>query len=295
MGLSMGWNVLIVLATAGGLLGLYFLTYRKSTKRRSEDEPGHVWDEDLAELHNPLPRWWVIMFYLTMIFAVVYLALYPGLGSLHSMLGWSSKRQYQEEMHAASERYGPLFERFASTPIETLSVDPEARAMGERLFAAYCATCHGADARGGVGFPNLTDDDWLYGGDPKSIETTILDGRRGAMPPWGSVLGDEGIEAVTQYVLSLSGRSTSKKQVEAGKAKFQQLCVACHGPLGRGNPRLGAPNLTDDIWLYGGNATVIAQTVSHGRQGTMPAHRDFLGTAKVHLLAAYVHGLGQRR
>ncbi|HEB67256.1 MAG TPA: cytochrome-c oxidase, cbb3-type subunit III, partial [Gammaproteobacteria bacterium] len=209
-------------------------------------------------------------------------------------LGWSSTGQYQKEMEQARQKYDPIFAAFASKPIEELARDPAALKVGERLFLNYCASCHGSTATGAPGFPNLTDNDWLWGGDPEAIKTTILDGRQGAMPAWGDALGPDGVDKVAEYVLSLSGRQHDAEKAAAGKEIFQNMCAACHGPDGKGNPAMGAPNLTDNVWLYGGSPGAIRQTITKGRNGRMPAHRDFLGENKVHVLAAYVYSLSQR-
>jgi cytochrome c oxidase cbb3-type subunit 3 len=193
-------------------------------------------------------------------------------------------------------RIGPLFARYQQTAIPDLVKDESAMKVGERLYASYCTTCHGSDARGARGFPNLRDNDWLWGGDPQSIVTTITDGRIAAMPAWeGPLGGASGVDEVAQYVLSLAGRSTITELAEKGKARFDIFCVACHGPTGTGNTALGAPNLTDDTWLYGGSLTRISQSIAKGRNGQMPAQGEFLGAAKIHLLAAYVYGLSQEK
>jgi len=252
---------------------------------------GHVWDEDLQELSNPLPKWWLSMFYITLVFGVGYLALYPGLGTFSGILGWTEKGQYDKEIAAADKQFNPLYEKYLKEDPKLLAANHEALKTGERLFVNYCTTCHGSDAGGGPGFPNLRDEDWLYGGDPQIIKASIMNGRTGAMPPWGAVLGPDGTANVAEYVLSLSGRSVNATVAATGKEKFMQLCVACHGPDGKGNPAMGAPNLTDNIWLYGGLKKTIMETIEKGRAGRMPAHAEFLGEAKVHLLAAYVYSL----
>jgi cytochrome c oxidase cbb3-type subunit 3 len=290
------WSWYIAVPTIIGIAALFWLNRAMTTPRRKRDETttkttGHVWDEDLRELNNPLPRWWLNLFYITLVFGVVYLLLYPGLGSFAGLLGWTQRGQYQQQLAAAEERYGKLYERYLRQDIATLATEPEAIKTGERLFVNYCTQCHGSDARGAPGYPNLRDNDWLWGGDPKTIETTILNGRQGAMPAWGPVLGRDGVFNVSEYVLSLSGKRVNEAAAAEGKVKFQQLCVACHGPEGKGNPALGAPNLTDDVWLYGGTQRTIMQTITNGRSGRMPPHKDFLGEAKVHVLAAYVYSL----
>ncbi|MBI3545272.1 MAG: cytochrome-c oxidase, cbb3-type subunit III [Gammaproteobacteria bacterium] len=289
------WNWFIIVPVLGGIAALFLLN-RWMTGPRSKvgEKPktmGHVWDEDLQELNNPLPRWWLNLFYITMVFGLIYLVLYPGLGSFSGILGWTEKGQYEKEMAAAGEQFNPLYEKYLQSDIKVLAAHRDARKTGERLFVNYCTTCHGSDAGGGPGFPNLRDDDWLYGGDPQTIKATIMNGRQAGMPAWGAVLGADGVANTAEYVLSLSGRSTNEAAVKMGQEKFQQLCIACHGPEGKGNPAMGAPNLTDNAWLYGGSKKTIMESIEKGRNGRMPAHAEFLGEAKVHLLAAYVYSL----
>ena len=293
--LSPFWHGFIVFFTVVGIAALFALIYllARHKKKSSTDVEtmGHVWDGDLEELNNPLPRWWLNLFYITLIFGAVYLVLYPGLGTFSGVLGWTQTGQYQQEVLAANASFGPLYEKYRAQDLATVAANPEARKIGERLFAIYCTGCHGSDARGARGFPNLRDTDWLYGGAPETIEASILHGRMGVMPAWGTILGPEGVSQVTQYVLSLSKQTYEQQVAAAGQEKFAQLCAGCHLPTGTGNPALGAPNLTDNIWLYGGTPVAIAQSVSTGRSGRMPAHAEFLGEAKVHLLAAYVFSL----
>jgi cytochrome c oxidase cbb3-type subunit 3 len=288
------WNWYIIITTISGIIACFLLIRWLSTMRADEigKPTGHVWDEDLQELNNPLPRWWLMMFYITLFFGIGYLVLYPGLGTFKGMLGWTSTGQYQREIDQADAQYGPLFKKYAGMDLIAVAADPEARHMGERMFVNYCAVCHGSDARGARGFPNLRDNDWLYGGTPDAIQTSILSGRSGVMPAWEQALGgQEGVADVAEYVFSLSGREADPAAVGRGKEKFQQLCVACHGMDGKGNQALGAPNLTDNIWLYGGSKSVVMETIAKGRNGQMPPHRDFLGEEKAHLLAAYVYSL----
>lgn len=294
------WSWFIAVPTVIGILVLFWLNRKMTTPRRKRAETtkttGHVWDEDLRELNNPLPRWWLNMFYITLVFGLVYLVLYPGLGTFAGALRWSQQDQYERELAAANERYGELYEKYSRERLTVLAANPDAIKTGERLFVNYCAACHGSDARGAPGYPNLRDGDSLWGGDPQTIEFTILNGRQAAMPAWGQVLGKDGVANVAEYVLSLSGKRTvDETAVAEGKVKFQQLCVACHGPEGKGNPALGAPNLTDDTWLYGGTKRVVMETIERGRNGRMPAHKDFLGEAKVHVLAAYVYSLSHEK
>ncbi|MCK5716465.1 MAG: cytochrome-c oxidase, cbb3-type subunit III, partial [Thiomargarita sp.] len=258
---------------------------------------GHVWDEDLAELNNPLPRWWLYMFYLTLIFGIIYLFLYPGLGSYKGYLNWSEVNEYEAEMKEAEALYGPIFAQYAEEPITTLAQNPDAVKLGHSLFMTYCTTCHGSDARGVRGYPNLRDDDWLYGGKAETIETSILNGRNGMMPnaQMNGLKTDADIHNITQYVISLSRKATDPAAAVHGEKIFKRVCFACHGMTGSGQQFMGAPNLTDDISLYGASQTDIKETIKNGRQGKMPAHGDFLGKAKVHLLATYIYSLSLKK
>ncbi|MCP4387122.1 MAG: cytochrome-c oxidase, cbb3-type subunit III [Gammaproteobacteria bacterium] len=291
------WHWYISILTVLSILAcLWLIRWMTAGVKKTDqvEDTGHVWDNDLTELNNPLPRWWLGLFYITIAFGGFYLLLYPGLGHFEGLLKWTSKSAYEQEVATMEAEVGPLFARYQETPILDLIKDEDALKIGERLYINYCSTCHGSDARGARGYPNLRDGDWLWGGDPQSIKTTIMMGRQAAMPPWEAVLGGErGVDEVTQYLLSLSGRSAIADLAEKGKAKFDMFCVACHGPTGTGNIAMGAPNLTDDAWLYGGSINRIAQSIAKGRSGKMPAHGEFLGEAKVHLLAAYVYGLSQ--
>lgn len=291
------WNWFILVSVVLSFVGIFALIIwmSRGTKRGEKvSSMGHVWDETLEELNNPLPMWWLYMFYITLVFGIAYLFLYPGSGVFAGALKWSEVGQYETEMKVANEKYGPLFEKYRTEDLKLVAADPEAQKMGKRLFMTYCTNCHGSDARGGPGYPNLTDSDWLYGGEPETIQTTIMNGRNGVMPAWGAVLGNEGVIDVANYVMSLSGRTVNADAAAAGKVKFQQICAACHGPDGKGNKALGAPNLTDNTWLYGGSQAAIIKTVTNGRNGHMPAHGEFLGEAKVHLLAAYVYSLSNQ-
>ena len=295
------WNWFIILPTILGIVWCFWLIWwmskshanTEADKATSEDT-GHVWDGDLKELNNPLPRWWLGMFYITLIFSIIYLALYPGLGTFKGYFGWTSQNSYEAEMAAAETQYGPLFEKYLAQDLVTVSQDPKAQKMGERLFLNHCSTCHGSDARGARGFPNLRDDDWLWGSAADTIKQTILNGRNGMMPAWEGPLGGEtGVANMADYVLSLSGREHDVAAAQAGQAQYNIFCIACHGPEGKGNVALGAPNLTDKTWLYGASRARISESIAKGRQGQMPAQQSFLGDAKVHLLAAYVYGLSK--
>jgi cytochrome c oxidase cbb3-type subunit 3 len=232
------------------------------------------------------------LFYITIVFALAYLLLYPGLGSYKGYLGWSSAGQYQDEQKQAAATFGPIIDKFLKQDALAVAANPEAREIGQRLFLNYCAQCHGSDAGGSRGYPSLRDNDWLYGGTPEAIKTTLLNGRNGAMPPMGAAVGgSEDVRDVAHHVLSLSGRTHDSLRAQRGKAKFATACVACHGADGKGNQQIGAPNLTDDIWLHGGTEAIISETIVKGRINQMPAHKDFLDEGKIHLLTAYVLGL----
>lgn len=252
---------------------------------------GHVWDVDLMEQNNPLPRWWMWLFYLTIIYAVGYLIVYPGLGSMQGRFGWSQAGAYEKEIKEGELQYGPIFNKYLNMDIPAVAHDPQAREIGQRLFLNTCAQCHGSDAQGGKGYPNLADKDWLYGGSPEIIKTTITEGRHGVMPPMAAALGsDDDVRNVANYVLSLSNSAHDPIKAALGKAKFA-ACAACHGSDGKGNQALGSANLTDKIWLYGGGINNVMETINKGRNNQMPAHKNLLTDAKIHLLTAYVWSL----
>lgn len=292
------WNWYVALITVLSIIGCGLLLWSQSRFKVKLDEhgqpektTGHVWDEDLTELNTPMPRWWMGLFWLTIFFAIAYLVLYPGLGSYAGKLGWKSTDAYQAELKHASAEYGPLFDKYLKQDIETVAADPQAHAIGERLFLTYCAQCHGSDARGNKGYPNLTDNDWLYGGAPSVIKETIMKGRNGQMPSMAAALGsDRDVENVAHYVRSLSGLTADPVKVAFGKEKFG-ACAACHGADGHGNQALGSANLSDKVWLYGGSAETIMETIRKGRNNVMPAWGEFLGEGKVHVLSAYVWSL----
>jgi cytochrome c oxidase cbb3-type subunit 3 len=293
------WHWYIAILTILSILACIWLIRwmtRGVEKTDTVESTGHIWDGDLTELNNPLPRWWLGLFYITIAFGGFYLLLYPGLGKFGGMLEWTSKGQYEQEVATVEAEVGPLFERYQKTSILDLTKDETALKVGERLYINYCSTCHGSDARGARGYPNLRDGDWIWGGTPDDIKTTIMYGRQAAMPAWEAALGGErGVDEVAQYILSLSGRATITELASEGKAKYDIFCVACHGANGKGNTALGAPNLTDDTWLYGGSLTRISESIAVGRNGKMPAQGEFLGDAKVHLLSAYVYSLSQQQ
>lgn len=290
------WNVYIALLTVVSVIGCAVLLWTQSKAKvavkQGTDTTGHVWDETLAEYNNPLPNWWRWLFYITIVFSLGYLAYFPGLGSFAGASGWTSTGQYDAEMKQADAVYGPIFAKYAGMDIPSVAADPKARAIGERIFLNNCAQCHGSDARGSKGFPNLADGDWLYGGTPEAIKTSILEGRNGVMPPMAAAIGGEAeVRAVAEYVLSLSASPHDPLKAQLGKEKFEAVCAACHQADGKGNPQIGAPNLTDKVWLYGSGVDNVVEAITKGRAGKMPAHKEFLGESKVHIVAAWVWGL----
>ena len=292
------WSVYVTALTIGGIIAcllLLWLTARKKVVSTSDNTTGHVWDEDLTEMNNPMPRWWMWMFVLTIIFALGYLALYPGLGSFAGKLGWSQQGEYQQEMEKGRAEIEPIYARFASMKPEEVAADTQAMAIGERLFMNNCAQCHGSDARGSKSFPNLTDGDWLYGGDPEKISETLHQGRIGNMPPMAEAVGSaEDVRNLSHYVLSLSGSPHDSLRASLGKEKFG-ACAACHGTDGKGNQALGAPNLTDDIWLHGwGEEAITAMMINRGKVNQMPAQAEKLTEAQLGVLTAYVWSLSNK-
>lgn len=293
------WDFYIGIITIVSILACAVLLWQQSTQKApgpdtAGHEPGtsgHVWDEDIKEYNHPLPRWWMWMFYLTIVWGIAYLTLYPGLGSFAGTLGWTQIKQLEEEDQQAQKAYGPLFEKFAAQDVEALAKSPEALAVGQKLFLNNCAQCHASDGGGSRGFPNLTDLEWLWGSTPEAIRTSIAEGRLGVMPPWGQVLGEQGVKDVANHVRSLSGLTHDSIRAARGKEKFAQICVACHGADGKGNPAVGAPNLADQVWLHGGSEEQLIETIGKGRVDQMPAHKDLLSPAKIHLLTAYVYSL----
>jgi cytochrome c oxidase cbb3-type subunit 3 len=292
---SSGWSVFIAAATVLGLLGCIVLLFIASRRQvmASDNTTGHVWDEDLREMNNPLPMWWVGLFVLTVVFAGAYLALYPGLGSNGGKLGWTSAGEHANDTAQARQAMAPVYASFAAMTPEQLARDPKAHGIGERLFANNCAGCHGSDARGSKGFPNLTDNDWLWGGSFETIVETITKGREGNMPVMAPAVGSsEDVRNVAHYVLSLSGSPHNDLYAQLGKPKFA-ACAACHGVGGKGNQALGAPNLSDKIWLHGWGEDAVMAMINNGKHNVMPAHGERLTPEQIRVLAAYVWSLSQ--
>ena len=286
------WSGYIITLTVVFLLlitWILFATRKGQRPDQTDDTTGHEYD-GIAELDNPLPRWWFMLFVATIAYSVIYLILYPGMGKFPGVLGWTQVGQYEREVERAEAQFAPIFARYIDMPIADVARDEEAGRIGQRLFATNCSVCHGSDARGAFGFPNLSDNDWIWGGEPEQIMTTLQQGRQAAMPAWLAVIGEQGVRSTAGYVRSLSGLESEGMDLEAGKQVFNTNCVACHGPDGKGNPLLGAPNLTDDVWLYGSSMLQVQHSIRAGRNGNMPAQAH-LGDDKLHMLAAYVYGL----
>jgi len=307
------WSWYVIVLTLGSIAYCAWLLWKMSKAKVQPGSPsagpgggkaeltGHTWDGDLAEYNNPLPQWWMWLFWITIVFALAYLVLYPGLGRVPGILGWTSGSAYAKEAADMEARTKPLYDKYLAMDLKAVAADPQARAMGERLFLNYCAQCHGSDARGSRSFPTLADNDWLYGGEPETIRDSITNGRMGVMPALGPALGEEKVGNVVAYVRSLSGLPNDGLKAQLGKEVFMQNCAACHGPEGKGTQALGAPNLTDKIWLYDSSEATIAEGINKGRHvgidpehKPMPAHKDALGPGKIQVLAAYVWGLSNK-
>lgn len=291
------WVIAIFAITVAGVCWVLFANRRiELDEPLKDDEPrktGHVSD-GIEEYDNPLPAWWFNMFVITVVFGVVYVLLYPGLGNFPGFLGWTSTGQWQQQEAEADQRFTQLAARFEDLTIEELSLHPEAVKIGARLFGNNCAVCHGSDGGGAYGFPDLTDKGWLYGGSPEAIETSIRNGRRGAMPAWSGVIDDEQINQVTEYLFKLSGRDHVAGEAAAGEKVYATYCAACHGADGGGNQALGAPDLSDAVWLYGRSPELIKASIRSGRQGVMPAQGEMLHAGKIRFLTAYVYGLSRQ-
>lgn len=291
------WSVFVAGVTVISIIAcliLLVITARKKVVSAADNTTGHVWDEDLTEMNNPMPRWWMWLFVITIVFGFLYLALYPGLGKFSGQLGWSQVGEYKREMDKGNAEIEPVYARFASMKPEEIAADAQAMAIGERLFMNNCAQCHGSDARGGKSFPNLTDGDWLYGGSPETIRETLHQGRMGMMPPMGDAVGSaENVRNLAHYVMSLSNSPHDSLRANLGKEHFA-ACAACHGPDGKGNQALGAPNLTDDIWLHGWGEAAITTMINQGKTNQMPAQAGKLTEAQLGVLTAYVWGLSNK-
>jgi len=293
--MSSGWNWFVIIITVANILGCWWLIVWASKKRPDEaaegEVTGHKWDEDLEEYNNPMPRWWLILFHLTIVFGLVYIALYPGLGNYQGLLNWTQVGQYDEEAKAIHEAQAKRFAELGNLSPAELIKNEQVLLTGSRLFAANCSTCHGSDAGGAVGYPSLRDSEWMYGGDYDTILQSISNGRTGVMPGWQAALQNDGVKEVTEYVLKLSGQQADMQLAAKGESRYNMFCVACHGASGTGNPALGAPDLSNDIWLYGGSRESISTSIASGRKGIMPGQKDLLTDEQIKLITAYVTSL----
>ncbi|MEO7393195.1 MAG: cytochrome-c oxidase, cbb3-type subunit III [Ramlibacter sp.] len=291
------WSVYVAALTFASIAAcalLLWMTGRKKGVAHADNTTGHVWDGDLREMNNPMPRWWVWLFVVTIVFGLLYLVAYPGLGSYEGQLKWSARAEHAAEMEQADKELAPIYAQFKEKKTEELAGDANAMAIGERLFMNNCAQCHGSDARGSKGFPNLTDGDWLHGGTPEKIVESITKGRHAQMPPMGAAVGSaDDVKNVANYVLSLSNAPHDSLRAQLGRPKFI-ACAACHGVDGKGNQALGAPNLTDEMWLHGWGEQAIVAMINHGKTNDMPAQEGKLTDAQIHVLAAYVWGFSNR-
>ena len=292
------WSIFVsaisILGVVYCALLLWFSSKVKVSAQVQDGTTGHVWDDDLREMNNPLPRWWLWLFIITMVFAVMYGVAYPGLGSFGGVLGWTSAGQYEAEVAKANKDLEPLYGAFNAQTAEQLSQDPQAMAVGERLFMNNCSQCHGSDARGSMGFPNLSDKDWLHGGSTDKIKETLTLGRIGQMPPMAAAVGTpDDVRNVSHYVLSLSNSPHDSVRAALGKSKFA-ACAACHGPDGAGIQAMGAANLTDKVWLHGWGEEAIAAMINKGKVNQMPAQEGRLTASQIHVLTAYVWGLSNK-
>lgn len=296
--MSTFWSLWIILLTSACLvLVIWVLMANRKVAVRDDEDPenrttGHVYD-GIEEYDNPLPRWWFNLFIATLIYGLGYLIWYPGMGAFKGIGGWTSKGQLEGQQADAVAGYEKSYGKFSEMSIEELAFEPKAIKMGSRLFANNCAVCHGADAGGNFGFPDLTDKDWLYGGKPDQIQASITHGRSGSMPAWGAILGEKKLTQLADYVLQVSGQEHNAESAKLGDTLFSQNCAACHGQNAKGMKSVGAPNLTDDIWLYSGTREGITQSLRNGRANQMPAQKTLLREDKIHVLAAYVYSLSQ--
>ena len=303
--MSAGWSWFVIALVALNILGCVWLIWWTGRRKPGDPRPtdtSHVWDGDLTEYNKPMPRWWINLFYITIVFSIGYLIWYPGLGAFAGMAGWTSQGEHEAQKATEDRKLAATFARYEGQPIDTIARDPNAIELGRAIFANTCATCHGSSAQGAIGYPNLADDIWQWGGTPEAVLQTVLDGRDGVMPPWGAVLegmgGEHAVPSTAAYVLSLSqGARSDDYFVAQGKRLYGNLCVACHGVEGKGDPAVGAPDLTDDYWQYGSSRAQVEAAIRDGLHGKMPAHRELLGETRSRVVAAYVWSLshGERR
>jgi cytochrome c oxidase cbb3-type subunit 3 len=288
--MSTGFSIFVIAGTVLSLIGFFLILFLNRTISTPGKKTGHDWD-GIEEYDNPLPAWWYWWFILTIVFGVGYLIYYPGLGNYAGIGNWTQISQLEADQAMADEKYGPIYAQYRDMSLDEVAADPAAMNMGARIFASNCTVCHGADGRGSYGFPNLTDSEWQWGNEDEDIKTTLLNGRVAMMIPYEPILGGEGVNEVVEYVTKLAGREVDEALAAKGQQHFNLYCVACHGPEGKGQKIFGAPNLTNEIWLYGGERSRIAHGIKNGRNGIMPAFKERLGEDKIHILAAYIKNL----
>ena len=302
--MSMGWTWYVIALVALNIVGCVWLLWWTARRRPGDPKPEdtlHTWDGDIQEYNKPLPRWWINLFYLTIVFGLGYLFWFGGLGNIPGYSGWSSPNEHAADKKVEDAKLEQTFKPYADQPIDQLAKDAKAVALGRSIFSNTCATCHGSSGQGAIGYPNLTDEIWHWGGAPEQILTSILDGREGVMPEWGPVLtgmgGDKAVDYTIAYMRTLSAPETLQNNFMAaqGKKLYEGVCVACHGIEGKGNPEIGAPDLSDDYWMYGSSRESLIKTIAQGRHGSMPAHRELLGETRARLVGAYVWSLSHNQ
>lgn len=289
------WNIYIIVLVIFSILLYSLLIYFTKSINLNQDHEHHSYD-GIKELNEPLPKWWLWLFGLSIAFSCIYLIMYPGLGKIKGILNWTSQKECDESIKIEDKKYENIYINYEKEKIDVLYKNPKAIKIGRSLFINNCSVCHGIDAKGGHGFPNLTNNNWLYGGTPEEIKASITNGRNGRMPPMGKILSQTDINDTATYVLSLSTNINDKPVVNInnGKEKFEKICSACHGLTAKGNKFLGAPDLTNPQWIYGGLLENIKTTITNGRSGTMPAHKDVLSKSQIHLLTAYIYSLNNQ-
>lgn len=290
--MSMFWHVFVITLTIASILGCLWLLFSNARGAPGDGTTGHVWDDDLREYNNPLPRWWLNLFVITVVFAIGYLVVYPGLGNFAGTFGWTQHAEMQARLDAVKQQRQSIYASLGERDVAALAGDPAVRALGREVYLSHCAGCHGADARGAIGFPDLADADWLYGGTPAAIVASITQGRQGVMPNFNAMLDAQTADDLVDTLLNWNDPRFDAKRRERAMQKFSTVCAACHGGDAKGNPAIGAPDLTDAVWLHGGTRESIRQSILFGRSGKMPAHRDLLGTDDIRVVAAWVYGLG---
>lgn len=292
-----GWSYYVAAVSLAGIVFCLWLLYTQRAWLKKEvdvQDTGHVWDGNITELNTSVPRWWTVMYLGLCAFGLIYLILYPGLGSFKGTLGYTTAAQVKADQEALQRRIQPVYEKYSAMAIPEIAADRDAQRIGQRLFLNNCAQCHGSDARGASSFPNLADKHWLYGGEPEQIQTSITQGRHGMMPAWGAQVTPAEASDIAQYVRSLSGLASDPLQAVRGKRGFDSLCIACHGAEGKGNTAIGAPDLTANVWLYGSSEAAIVETIMNGRENQMPAQKNILSEDQIRLLTAWVWGLSNK-